>query len=37
MEDIYQLVRSQTTMKRAIDCVHEGRMQMYGACGFWQG
>ena len=37
MEGIYQMVHNQTTIKRAIDYVREGRMQMSGACGFWQG
>lgn len=37
MEDIYQMVHNQTTIKRAIDYVREGRMHLYGACGFWQG
>ena len=37
MEDIYQMVHNQTTIKRAIDYVRERRMHLYGACGFWQG
>ena len=37
MEGIYQMVHNQTTIKRASDYVREGRMQVYGACGFWQG
>lgn len=37
MEGIYQMVHNQMTIKRAIDYVREGRMHLYGACGFWQG